>query len=78
MNKIYLINNKLSFTSIICNFTVRAHKYNQAFAYSLILSHLTFIPYAHAGPTGGNTLNLNNQSTFKCDSYHPNANPSHG
>jgi len=29
---------------------------SQVLAYSLIFSHLTFIPYAHAGPTGGNIV----------------------
>jgi len=29
---------------------------SQVLAYSLVLSHLTFIPYVHAGPTGGNIV----------------------
>jgi hypothetical protein len=28
----------------------------QALGYSLVLSHLTFIPYVYAGPTGANVV----------------------
>jgi len=78
MNRQELNNIKTASVSFIHNLANKTSAYSQALAYSLIFSHLTFIPYIHAGPTDGNTLNLNNQSTFKCDSYHPNANPSHG
>lgn len=56
MNISYLLNNKLISRSFFQRLRDSSSLYGQVFAYSLLLSHLTFIPYVNANPVGGNIV----------------------
>jgi len=56
MKRLHLANTPFSPVSCFRCLAINVTGYSQALAYSLILSHITFIPYVQAGPTGGNIV----------------------
>ena len=56
MNKQGLLSSANSFNSCLSKTRQGVYEVSQLLASSLLLSHLSFIPYVHAGPTGGNVV----------------------
>ena len=48
-----LFNTSSSLTLFLSKLKQKTYEASQVIGYSVLLSHLTFIPYVHADPTGG-------------------------